>query len=130
MRLANLLVANKPSRLSLPFLTLKDKVLGKKYELSLVFIDKKESKKLNKLYRKKDKPTNVLSFPISETSGEIFIDLDTAKVQAPEFGMNFKKFVKYLYIHGLLHLKGMDHGDTMEKAEKRLLNGASNRSRH
>ncbi len=114
---------------SIPFTDLKNAVLSKKYELSLVFADKKLSRKLNRTYRGKDKPTNVLSFPLSKTSGEIFIDLETAKLEAKKFEMSFTNFVKYLYIHGLLHLKGMEHGDTMEKAEKKLLNGTSNRSR-
>jgi len=93
-----------------PFLKLKDKVLGKKYELSLVFVGNSLSKKLNAIYRGKDKPTNVLSFPISKSSGEIFIDL------------SFKEHsVIFLFIHGILHLKGMQHGATMEREEKKLL---------
>lgn len=109
---------------------IKDKVLGKKYELSLVFTNKTLSRKLNRIYRGKNKPTNVLSFQISKTSGEIFIDLDTARKEYKKFGMNFKEFVKFLYIHGLLHLKGMDHGRKMEEAEKKLLHGTSQRGRH
>lgn len=93
-----------------PFEKLKDKVLGKSYELSLVFVGDKLSHKLNFLYRGKDKPTNVLSFPLSKSSGEIFIDL------------SFKEHsVIFLFIHGLLHLKGMQHGATMEREEKKLL---------
>lgn len=106
---------------SIPFTRIKSAVLPKGYELSLVFTDKAHSRRLNKSYRGKDKPTNVLSFPLSPKSGEIFIDLDTAKKEAPEFGMDFRKFVGYLFIHGVLHLKGMDHGSPMEKAEEKLL---------
>ena len=111
------------------FSRLKNIVLGKHYELSLVFIDAAHSRKLNRVYRNKNKSTNVLSFPISKKSGEIFIDLDTAKSEAPKFGMTFQKFVTYLFIHGILHLKGMEHGGKMEKRELKLLNGAPNRSR-
>ena len=93
-----------------PFLYIKDKVLGKKYELSLVFVTPSISHKLNLQYRDKDKPTNVLSFPLSKTSGEIFIDL-SFKEHSPIF----------LFIHGVLHLKGMQHGATMEAEEKKLL---------
>jgi len=93
-----------------PFLKLKEKVLGKSYELSLVFVGKATSHKLNALYRDKDKPTNVLSFPLSKTSGEIFIDLSFTDHS-----------VIFLFIHGLLHLKGMQHGATMEREEKKLL---------
>ena len=112
------------------FSRLKNTVLGRQYELSLVFIDQKRSRELNKKYRRKNKPTNVLSFPLSNKVGEIFIDLDTATKDAKKFGMSFREFVKYLFIHGLLHLKGMRHGATMETAEKKLLNGTSNRSRY
>jgi len=126
----------KRDTFSIPFTDLKNSVLSQDYELSLVFIDDTYSRKLNTTYRGKNKPTNVLSFPLSKKSsdctgsGEIFIDLVTAKSEARKFGMTFEKFVKYLFIHGLLHLKGMRHGATMEKAEKKLLHGTSNRSRH
>lgn len=116
---------------------LKDKVLGKKYELSLVFTDSKLSKKLNRIYRGKNKPTNVLAFQLSKNSGEIFIDKVTAKIEAKDFNMTYKKFVKYLFIHALLHLKGMAHGAKMNMLELKLLgevsiikNGTSNSSRH
>jgi len=95
---------------SLPFFDIKNAVVGKKYQVSLVFCGDKLSRKLNALYRGKDKPTNVLSFPLSENSGEIFINLRHLN--------NFS--VGFLFIHGLLHLKGFEHGDTMEKREKML----------
>ena len=105
----------------LEFDLIKKKALGESYELSLVFVGHTASRRLNKSLRGKDRPTNVLSFPLSKTSGEIFIDLAQAEKEHSKFDMNFKKFVAYLYIHGLLHLKGMEHGAKMEKAEKRLL---------
>lgn len=113
------------------FLTgLKDKVLGQEYELSLVFAGKTLSHHLNATYRGQDKSTDILTFPLSKTSGEIFIDLVTARKEAKKFKMSFTKFVVYLFIHGLLHLKGMRHGDRMEEAEKKLLYGTSNSSGH
>jgi probable rRNA maturation factor len=105
---------------NVPFLDLKRSALGKGYELSLVFIGSRRSKRLNTTYRQKPKPTNVLSFPISKTSGEIFIDLGIARRQAKKFNRTFPKFVGYLFIHGLFHLKGMEHGLIMESAEKKL----------
>ena len=120
----------RKQKFSIPFTRLKNTVLGRDFELSLVFIDNTFSRRLNAQYRGKNKPTNVLSFPISKKSGEIFIDLVTAKKEAGVFEMSFQKFVTFLFIHGLLHLKGMRHGATMEKAEKKLLYGTSNRSRH
>ncbi len=106
---------------SIPFDDISSSILGGDYDLSLVFAGKSLSQELNKKYRGKDKPTNVLSFPLSESSGEIFIDLETAREEAPTFEKNFEEFVLYLFIHGLLHLKGMEHGDTMDKKEKELL---------
>lgn len=108
------------------FENISEKVLGKKYELSLVFIGKDTSRRLNRIYRGKDHPTNVLSFSLNKDSGEIFIDLARTQKDCKKFEKNFKEFLTYLFIHGLLHLKGMDHGDTMEKAETRLLNVAAN----
>jgi probable rRNA maturation factor len=102
-------------------------VLGKNYELSLVLCGNILSHKLNLNYRGKDKPTNILSFPLTKSSGEIFINLSKLGVYS----------ILELFIHGLLHLKGMEHGYTMEQAEKSLLqkflnpkNGKTNRSRY
>jgi ssRNA-specific RNase YbeY (16S rRNA maturation enzyme) len=61
---------------------MKDKVLGKKYELSLVFIGDKKSLSLNKQFRKKNHIANVLSFPIDADLGEIFINYPNAKKEA------------------------------------------------
>ena len=105
---------------NVPFLDLKQAALGKDYELSLVFIGDRRSARLNMTYRQKSNPTNVLSFPISKKSGEIFINLRLAKIQAKKFNRTFSKFVGYLFIHGLFHLKGMEHGAKMESAEKKL----------
>lgn len=109
--------------------------MGRHYELSLVFIDNKLSKQLNKTYRQKNKPTNILSFPLLKTSGEIFINLELAKKEALVFDQTFQNFVGFLFIHGLCHLKGMRHGSTMEKAESKLrqtfkIHGTSNSNRH
>lgn len=107
--------------LPLPFVQIKNTVLGETYELSLVFVGDATSRTLNRIYRNKDKPTNVLSFPLSKKEGEIFINLKKAKQEAPDFEMPYKRFVAYLYIHGLLHLKGLDHGKKMESLETRFL---------
>jgi len=106
---------------TLPYKKIKEVVLGSKYELSLVFIGHKLSRDLNFKYRKKDKPTNVLSFPLSETEGEIFIDLRRARDQARSFNnRSYRQFVGFLFIHGLLHLKGMEHGVKMDRKETEL----------
>lgn len=106
---------------SLPFLQIKDKILGEKYELSLVFIGEKRSKDLNLKYRNKNHPANILSFPLNRKVGEMFINLKKAKREAPNFDKNQKEFLAYLFVHGLLHLKGFGHGEKMEKEEKKAL---------
>jgi len=98
---------------------LKNEILGKDYELSLAFVDRRTSRRLNRTYRKIDKPTNVLSFPLSQKSGEILICRVVAKAEAQKFGKTLPEFLGFLVIHGMLHLKGMDHGARMEKAEKK-----------
>ena len=100
---------------------IKNDILGKDYSLSLAFIDAKTSQTINKTYRNIDKPTNVLSFPLSKTSGEILICKEVVKKQTKEFGRTFPKLIGFLVIHGMLHLKGMEHGDTMEEAEEKYL---------
>lgn len=99
---------------------IKNTILGKRYELSVVLVDNKESKKLNQKNRNKNKPANVLSFPLEEKAGEIFLDLETKK-EAGEFEMGYKKYLTFLFIHGCLHLKGYDHGVEMEKLENKFL---------
>ena len=105
----------------LPFVQLKNQILGEKFEASIVFVTPHESHKLNLTYRQKDKPTNVLSFPLSKTSGEIFIDTKTSTKDAPNFEMSPSKFLLFLVIHAMLHLKGYEHGSTMERQEKKFL---------
>ncbi len=106
---------------SVPFVQLKEAILGKDYDLSVAIVTPKESHKINFTYRQKDKPTNVLSFPLSETSGELILDPKTSAADAPNFDMSEEKFFLFLVIHGMLHLKGHDHGSTMEKEEKKFL---------
>lgn len=98
----------------------KEMVVGKKYDLSLVLIENNLSKKLNKKFRGKNRPTNVLSFSLSKNSGEIFLNLPLIKKQAVSCDLSQKKFLLYLFIHGLLHLKGLEHGKKMDRQEKIL----------
>lgn len=113
---------------SVRFDLIKDKILSRKFEVSLVLAGSTTSRRLNKSMRGKDRPTNVLSFPLSLSSGEIFLDLKTIKREQKKFGMSYTKLVTFLFIHGCLHLKGMEHGAKMTKAEQKFLNGATNNS--
>ncbi len=110
-----------PTPVGMPFVSMKDAVLGKRYELSVSFISPAAQKKINKTYRGKDKTTNILSFPLSPSSGEITFDLALVRKEAPLFDMPYHQFLKYLFIHGLLHLKGFEHSSTMEKEEIKYL---------
>lgn len=105
----------------LPFLDVKNQILGQDYELSLVSVPKKTAQELNILYRQKDYIPNILSFPYTKKSGEIFINLEIIKKQHNDFDMNFETYLVFLFIHGCLHLKGMEHSSTMESKEKKLL---------
>src|SRR3989344_2401863 len=103
-----------------PFLALKDAALGASYDLSLVFVGPTRSRALNRTHRGNNKPANILSFPLSKTSGEIFIDLTTARKQAPDFDRSYTNFIAFLFIHGLFHLKGFDHSAIMERNERAI----------
>jgi probable rRNA maturation factor len=105
----------------LPFRRIKDEVLGPDYELSIVLCGDKLSQELNRTHRGKDKPTNVLSFPLSDTHGEIFLNIGLAKKQSGDFGLGPRTFIGKLVIHGMLHLKGYAHGSTMESIEARFV---------
>jgi len=106
----------------LPFVYIKEEILGTKYDLSIGFVSAREQKSINKKYRNIDKTTNILSFPLSKNSGEITFDLVKSKKDAPLFNMPTATFLKYLFIHGCLHLKGYDHSDIMEEEEIKFLN--------
>jgi probable rRNA maturation factor len=91
-------------------------VLGlSKVELSIALVSDAQIKRLNKRYRNKDRPTDVLSFPIGEKVedwlilGDIVISVDTAKRQAQELGHSLEEELKRLLVHGLVHLLGYDH---------------------
>lgn len=99
------------------FEKMKNAVLGKKYELSVIIIGKKEIQKLNREYRDINKPTDILSFPLSDDFGEIYINPEMTRIEAKKFDRDYDNFFAFLFIHGLVHLKGFDHGSTMENIE-------------
>ncbi len=105
----------------LAFFDMKQATLEKDYDLSLVFVGDKRSQSLNKTYRGKSYIPNVLSFPLSKKQGEIFLNLKQAKREHKARGESYEFFVALLVIHGMLHLKGMRHGSTMEEQEAKLL---------
>ncbi len=103
----------------LPYEAMKDAILGKKYSLSLIFIGATRAQALNLTHRKATYVPNVLSFPLDNTTGEIYITPHVAKTECKKYGMTPNGYIGFLFIHGLLHLKGYPHGATMDTAEKK-----------
>lgn len=111
----------------IPYTQIANTIAGKTYDLSVVFVGEYKAQQLNKVHRNKSYIPNVLSFPLNKTMGEIFICPKVAKRQAKDFGLSYTNYVTYLLIHGILHLKGYDHGDTMDKLERKYLAAFSTR---
>ena len=103
------------------FVKIKEEILKKDYDLSFVLVGDKKSKELNLKYRNGNYIPNVLSFPIDKNTGEIFINPNQAKKECAKFDMTYKNFLVYLFIHGCLHLKGLDHGKKMDVLEAKYL---------
>ncbi|MFC2948387.1 rRNA maturation RNase YbeY [Virgibacillus sediminis] len=102
-------------------------------EISVNFTGNEEIQELNRNYRQKDKPTDVISFALQETVegepeisgddgplilGDIVISIDKAKEQAEEYGHSLERELGFLAVHGLLHLLGYDH---MEKEDEKKM---------
>lgn len=85
-----------------------------KKALSIALIGPEEIRKLNKKYLGKDKLTDVLSFPSEKDLGEVVICLKAVK----ENSKDFEKELKFVLIHGILHLLGYDHEKSWKEAEK------------
>lgn len=107
---------------SLPFLSIKNYILGQNYDLDIAFVSKSFQKNLNQTYRKIDNTTNILSFPLSKKSGLITFDINKIKKETSIFNMTFPLLLKYLFIHGCLHLKGFSHSSKMELEENKIMN--------
>ena len=97
---------------------------------SLLFADDAEVHALNREWRGKDKPTNVLSFPMLEREelltlapdgppellGDIALALETCSREADDKGLSLEHHAAHLIVHGLLHLAGYDHETSPEAA--------------
>lgn len=104
-----------------PYQEIKEAILGKSYLLSFTFVGTARAQTLNKTYRKKTYIPNVLSFPLDKTTGEIYLCPEIAYPEAKDFNLTKDGYIAFLFIHGCLHLKGYDHGATMEALEQRFL---------
>ena len=97
-------------------------------ELSVVLADDGFVQNLNKQWRGKDKPTNVLSFPQDEpmTLGDVILAFETVKQESSEQNKRFEDHTAHLIVHGILHLLGHDHmndadAEIMEALEIEIL---------
>ncbi len=92
-------------------------------EVSIVLSDDDFIQSLNKQWRGKDKPTNVLSFPQDEPQllGDVIVAFGTVKREAEEQGKLFESHVRHLIVHGILHLLGHDHENDEEAEEMESL---------
>lgn len=96
------------------FLNRVREIAGLRGEVDALLADDATLRRLNKTFRGKNKPTDVLSFPSPEAisgvhAGDLAISLETAERQAISYGHSLRDEVRILILHGVLHLTGMDH---------------------
>ncbi|MNL02384.1 Endoribonuclease YbeY [compost metagenome] len=92
----------------------------KDVELTLVFLDPRPAKKINKEFRGKDYATDVLSFEsmTPDSLGELVLCPSVLKKQSKEHGLTYKVELGYMLLHGVLHLLGYDHETSEEDAKE------------
>ena len=96
------------------------------YFLNLIFLDDKAIKKINKIYRKQNKPTDVLTFVNSikrnnEAYCDIFFSAETIKKDAKKNLINFYDHITHLIVHCFLHVKGYDHKKKSDFLKMKIL---------
>ena len=99
-------------------------------ELSLLFVNDLQIQALNRRYLRRDKPTNVLAFPMRKGEfstlhphllGDLVISVETAKRQSNRFGLDEMEMIILLMVHGVLHLIGYEHEGTKKGAREMTL---------
>lgn len=100
-----------------------------KLYISVTLTNPENIRKLNNQYRKIDRETDVLSFPMfekeeinglknlkfEEALGDIVISIERVKIQATEYGHSFERELAYMVVHGFYHLMGEDHIEEVDK---------------
>ncbi|UOR12276.1 rRNA maturation RNase YbeY [Halobacillus amylolyticus] len=101
-------------------------------EVSISFVGNDDIQELNRNYRQKDQPTDVISFAMQELGegeievqneelptmlGDIVVSVDKAKEQAEDYGHSLERELGFLALHGFLHLLGYDHIDEADEKE-------------
>lgn len=97
-------------------------------EVCLSFVGKDRIRSLNRRFRRKDEPTDVLSFPLSARQadgrlhlGDIVIAPEMARRNCQSLGHGLEREIEILTVHGFLHLLGYAHSTRMEREERRVL---------
>ncbi len=110
-------------------------LLDSKLIMTITFTTPEEIRKINKKYRKIDRATDVLSFPMFEKEeldekiknkdflyedvlGDIIISIEKVREQAEEYGHSFERELSYMLVHGFYHLMGYDH---IEEEDKKVM---------
>ena len=110
-------------------------LLDSKLIITITFTTPEEIRKINKKYRKIDRATDVLSFPMFEKEeleekiknkdflyedvlGDIIISINKVREQAEEYGHSFERELSYMLVHGFYHLMGYDH---IEEEDKKIM---------
>ena len=110
-------------------------LLDSKLIMTITFTTPEEIRKMNKKYRKIDKATDVLSFPMFEKDeldekiksgdfpyedvlGDVIISIEKVREQAEEYGHSFERELSYMLVHGFYHLMGYDH---IEEEDKKIM---------
>lgn len=98
---------------------------------NVILVDDKYIREINKTYRNVDKETDVISFALEDTKdiknpvirvlGDIYVSVETAKRQAYNYYNTFEEEVRFLVVHGLMHLLGYDHMIKSDEIKMRSL---------
>lgn len=110
-------------------------LIGKNVEMNVILTNPEVIRQINNEYRKVDKATDVLSFPmfekeevsiiqkngsnIPEVLGDIIISIEQVKKQAEEYGHSFERELAYMVVHGFYHIMGYDHMEEQDKKQMR-----------
>ena len=100
-------------------------------ELGIIFTDDLGIQEINRIYRNKDVPTDVISFALTDVDdniiydeeipralGDIYISIERTREQAQNYNHSFRRELVFLILHGFLHLCGYDH---LTKAEEEVM---------
>lgn len=98
------------------------------FSVSVVFVDRKKIQALNRVYRRKNGPTDILSFNYSSgynkkgVEGELFLCPEVIKKSAQKNKVSFQKELAFVLSHGVLHILGFRHGRKMYEIQNKILN--------